>query len=1020
MQLFAIIAKVDEVTDTSKEAIESSNGRRIIEAFLRSELNHELIQKYIQLFDEFLLVHHSGSSKKDGERKRTSVNSVKVLRICSQINEELTQRQKMIVLLRIFEFIHANEQVHEQEQEFVHTVAESFNISAKEYLQLKRFIEEPITTILDEEVYLYVTATEMPLEHARFLLLDGLEGTIRVIRMESINIVFFRHFGSEELSLNGQIVSNERHHILNQGSTIRTTKSAPIYYSDVISRFLNHGNHEHISFKVDHLQFHFKGGKVGLHEINFNEQSGKLIGVMGGSGAGKSTFLNVLNGNYSPTVGSVTINGVDLHKEKERLEGVIGFVSQDDLLIEELSVFQNLYFNAKLCFNDLSETQIKKKVIDLLSDIGLNEVRHLKVGSPLEKTISGGQRKRLNIALELIREPAVLYVDEPTSGLSSRDSENIMDMLKELALKGKLVFVVIHQPSSDIFKMFDKLLILDQGGYPIFDGNPIDAVVYFKTHVHHVNATERECPICGNVNPEQIFNIIESKVVDEYGNQTKYRKVSPKEWNERFLENQKVSDIPENLEPVKGSSKIASRLAQFKVFFLRDVLSKLANRQYMLINMLEAPVLAVILAFFVKFFNYEPGGKSKYVFFQNENIPQYLFIAVVVALFLGLTVAAEEIIKDKKILKRESFLNLSRASYLWSKISIMFIISGIQTLFFVLLGNLILEIHGMWWQYWLILFSTSCMANVLGLNISSAFNSAKVIYITVPLLIIPQLLFSGVIVKFDKLHPIFSRTNEVPWIGNAMASRWAYEALAVVQAEDNAHEAPLFKLNQEKSSSGWKRDYWLPEMKNQLNILSDRKSKKDDFERAKRILATEIVKETNKWANLECKDCLLALDSLKKGQSTSSVQVGIGSFLEILKKQYNMSFNNVSAQLDQVIAKSGDSLFQLSQNTYLNESLQDLVTNRTEVQKILVTDDELLQKDDPLYIDPVGTRFLDAPFYSHRKYLFGHKISTFWANVLVLWSMTVLMIIALYYDWLRKLLEVGVKVRRPASGNIKK
>jgi hypothetical protein len=517
------------------------------------------------------------------------------------------------------------------------------------------------------------------------------------------------------------------------------------------------------------------------------------------------------------------------------------------------------------------------------------------------------------------------------------------------------------------------------------------------------------------VNPEQIFNIIESKVVDEYGNQTKYRKVSPKEWNQRFLENQKISDVPENLEPVKGSSKIASRLAQFKVFFLRDVLSKLANRQYMLINMLEAPVLAVILAFFVKFFNYEPGGKSKYVFFQNENIPQYLFIAVVVALFLGLTVAAEEIIKDKKILKRESFLNLSRASYLWSKISIMFIISGIQTLFFVLLGNLILEIHGMWWQYWLVLFSTSCMANVLGLNISSAFNSAKVIYITVPLLIIPQLLFSGVIVKFDKLHPIFSRTNEVPWIGNAMASRWAYEALAVVQAKDNYHEAPLFQLNQEKSSSGWKRDYWLPEMKNQLNILSDRKSKKDDFERAKRILGNEIVKETDKWANLECKECLASLENLKKGQSSSNVQVNIGSFLEILKKQYNMSFNNVSAQLDQMIAKSGDSLFQLSQNTYLNESLQDLVTNRTEVQKILITDDELLQKDDPLYIDPVGTRFLDAPFYSHRKYLFGHKIPTFWANVLVLWCMTVLMIIALYYDWLRKLLEVSVKVKRPTS-----
>lgn len=1021
MQLFAIIAKVDEVTDTSKEAIESSNGRRIIEGFLRSELSNELIQKYIQQFDEFLLVHHNGTAKKDGERKRTSVNSVKVLRICSQINEELTQRQKMIVLIRIFEFIHANEQVQEQEQEFVHTVAESFNISEKEYLQLKRFIEAPITDMLDEEPYLYVSAKEMTLEKAQFLPLEGLEGTIRIIRMESINIIFFRHFGPEELALNGQVVSNERNHILNQGSTIRTTKSAPIYYSDVISRFLSDGTREKISFRVDHLQFHFKGGKVGLHEINFAEQSGKLIGVMGGSGAGKSTFLNVLNGNYTPTFGSVTINGVDLHREKERLEGVIGFVSQDDLLIEELSVFQNLYFNAKLCFNDLSEKQIKKKVIDLLSNIGLNEVRNLKVGSPLEKTISGGQRKRLNIALELIREPAVLYVDEPTSGLSSRDSENIMDMLKELALKGKLIFVVIHQPSSDIFKMFDKLLILDQGGYPIFDGNPIDAVVYFKTHVHHANANERECPICGNVNPEQIFNIIESKVVDEYGNQTKYRKVPPKEWNQRFLENNIITENTEQLDPVKGSSKIANKWAQFRVFFLRDVLSKLANKQYMLINMLEAPLLALILAFFVKFFNYKAGGNSKYVFYQNENIPQYLFISVVVALFLGLTVAAEEIIKDKKILKRESFLNLSRASYLWSKISIMFIISGIQTLFFVLFGNLILEIQGLWWQYWLVLFSTSCMANALGLNISSAFNSAKVIYITVPLLIIPQLLFSGVIVKFDKLHPIFSRTNEVPWIGNAMASRWAYEALAVTSAKDNYHEAKLFEWNQLKSASGWKRDYWLPEMKNQLNLLANKKTSFEDFEHAKRILTNEIIKETERWANLECKDCLESLEKLHKGiPGGGAAQVNIGSFLDMMKKQYNKSYNDYSDSLDTYIAKMGDKKFQASQNEFMNESLQDLVTNRTEVQKILITEDELIQKDDPLYIDPVGMRFLDAPFYAHKKYFFGIGIDTFWANVIVLWLMTVAMIIALYFDLLKKLLDFGERIKIPMLSKSKK
>jgi ABC transport system ATP-binding/permease protein len=1012
MQLFAIIAKVDEVTDPTSEAIESSNGRRIVEAFLRTELNDELLQKYIQLFDEFLLVHHQGSGKKDGQRKRTSVNSVKVLRICSQINEELTQRQKMIVLLRIFDFIHANDQVHEQEQEFVHTVSESFNIADFEYQQLNSFVEATSETILDDEHFMYITEKPIELSHAKLIKLDGLEGTISVIRLESVNILFFKYFGHDEMILNGQIVSNERRHILNQGSALRTNKSAPIYYSDVISRFLNDANQEKITFKVDHLQFHFNSGKIGLHEINFIEQSGKLLGVMGGSGAGKSTFLNVLNGNYAPSHGAVTINGVDLHREKSKLEGVIGFVSQDDLLIEELTVFQNLYFNAKLCFNDLSESQLKKKVLDLLSDIGLGEAKHLKVGSPLEKTISGGQRKRLNIALELIREPAVMFVDEPTSGLSSRDSENIMDMLKELSLKGKLIFVVIHQPSSEIFKMFDKLLILDQGGYPIFDGNPIDAVVYFKTHVHHVNANERECPICGNVNPEQIFNIIESKVVDEYGNQTKVRKVSPREWNERYLSNSKSNDIEEIVTPIKGTSRIANKIKQFKVFFLRDVLSKLANKQYMFINMLEAPVLAAILSFFVKFFNTDGKGKEDYVFYENENIPQYLFISVVVALFLGLTVAAEEIIKDKKILKRESFLNLSLGSYLWSKILIMFIVSAIQTAFFVLIGNLILEIHGLWWEYWVILFSTSCMANVLGLNISSAFNSAKVIYIIVPLLIIPQLIFSGVIVKFDKLHPIFSSNNEVPWVGNAMASRWAYEALAVVQATDNEHERRQFDLHQKQSNASWKRDYWIPEMKNQLTILADKKSSNEDFEKAKRILSNEIEKEISNWEKLECKDCIAGLSKLQKGKSSvQEVQFNIGAFLEMMKKQYNLNYNETTEKLDQLVLQMGEKNYKASQAAFVNESLQDLVTNRTEVQKIIITDDQLIQKDDPLYMDPKNTRLLDAPFYTCKKYWFGIPMSTFLANVLVLWGMTILMIVALYYDLLRKVLGIFSRVK---------
>jgi ABC transport system ATP-binding/permease protein len=1001
MQLFAIIARVDGITN---------NGRAIVQSFLKQQLNQELVDQYLVIFDEFLEAHHQVSKRKDGSAKRTSLNSVKVLKICTQINAELTQKQKVVVLLRLLEFINSSFEISEQELEFVSTVAETFNIPADEFKRCMEFIENKAEHVPDTEMILVIDNNKEPsFKETKHIYNESVHGQIRVLCVPSVNMYAIRYFGHSELLLNGQIVTQEKVYILTEGSSIRSSKVSPIYYSDIISAFLTDKSDARISFIARNLEYRFKGGKLGLRDINIHEESGKLIGIMGGSGAGKSTLLNVLNSNEIPSKGEVLINGVNIHTEKYKIEGVIGHVSQDDLLIEELTVFQNLFYNAKLCFGNLPDDEISQMVLKLLTDLGLYETRDLKVGSPLEKTISGGQRKRLNIGLELIREPSVLFVDEPTSGLSSRDSENIMDLLKELALKGKLIFVVIHQPSSEIFKMFDKLLILDVGGYPIYYGNPVDAVIYFKTIVNHVNNNVAECMECGNVNPEQIFNIIESKVLDEYGNLTQNRKMSPAEWNQHYKQNleQQVENVESFTEIPESTFKIPNRLKQFRVFLTRDVLSKLTNKQYLTINLLEAPLLAFILSYLVKYYNTDVSNKVGYIFRENENLPAYMFMCVVVALFIGLTVSAEEIIRDRKILKRESFLNLSRSSYLFSKIVIMFLLSAIQTITFVLIGNFVLDIKGMTPDYFMILFTTSCFANMLGLNISASFNSAVTIYILIPFLIIPQLLLSGVIVKFDKLNPSITLQNKVPFAGEVMTSRWAFEALAVNQYKNNEYEKQFYEFDKKMASADFKKNYWITNLNAKIDKCENNIKNTALAQEVKQDI--ELIKnELDKEAKVTKKILFKYMDQLTPSTFNARVADELRKHLKNLNSYYIKLYNTNSEKKDALINKlnkADKEGFLKQKNDYENESLSDLVRNATEFNKILEKDGELIQRADPVFLEPVHSNNGRAHFFAPKKKLFGRLFDTYWFNISVIWAMSISLAITLYFDVLKKILD---------------
>ncbi len=853
VHLFSIISNY-----TNEEITEK--GKEVVRIYLKKLVSKKQIDEYLELFDNYVDFYKKKDTKSTQvkKRKKGTLSAVKVIKICRQINKNLNQREKFIVLLRLIEFVNEDDVISSEELDFVSTVSEAFNIDQSEFNQIMALITNELEKIKKRETILIIDSKKTNLstngkwfdknkpseiKNFKYIINENLEGKIIILQIKSSNIYFFVYRGNGNLSLQGNNIIPNDGYILDYGSIIKGNKITPIYYSEVVGKFLSENNKGKIVFTGENINFRFKNSKNGVQPFSFSEESGQLIGIMGGSGVGKSTLLNVLNGKLQLKSGNVTINGYDITKDREHLEGVIGFVPQDDLLIEELTVYQNIYYNAKLCFSNSTEEEIIKSIDVILKDLNLFEIKDLKVGNPLQKFISGGQRKRLNIGLELIREPSILFVDEPTSGLSSNDSELLMLLLRQQATKGKLVIVNIHQPSSDIYKLLDKLWVMDQYGYMIYTGNPIDAVVYFKKKAEHVDADESECSVCGNVNAEQILEIVEAKTVNDHGRFTKDRKKTSEQWYNIFndFNSNKVKIDKKKIELPKNFFKIPNLGMQFKIFTIRNILSKLTNKQYLFINLFEAPVLAFILAYFTKYLI-----DGDYIFAENKNMPIYLFMSVVVALFIGLTVSAQEIIKDRNILERESFLHLSHFSYINSKIVVLFIMSAIQVISFVVIGNYILEINGLTFQYWMILFTTAAFSNLIGLNISAAMNSIVNIYILIPFVLVPQLLFGGAMINFDDLHESITTKEYVPVIGDIMVSRWAYEALAVEQFKSNEFEKIFFEIEKEKSINQYKSVYLISNLKTRLNnCISKIKTNKQINKNNLNLLISEIKKISN-------------------------------------------------------------------------------------------------------------------------------------------------------------------------------
>ena len=935
ISLFALFGKVEQVDE--------ERAKKMLANYLRRHFGIRNTDLYLDLYSDMRLAYEM-TDNLDSEKT--------VGLICSSLHGKIQAREEALLLLRVMEFCECNEST---DNTMFLSMASLFHIPKEQYQDFADFVANRET----ERVVLH---------H-----IEGFEGTIKTLLDRETGLLIFTYNGSDTVTLNDVPVLTGVYQVWQQSSVLKNVYGQPVYYSSIIEAY---DKEVHETAKVEFcgrdINFRFPNSDNGMHNLSFTLSNGEMLAIMGGSGTGKTTLLSLLNGTLKPQEGSITINGHDISEPEAK--NLIGYVPQDDLLIEELTVYQNLWFTARLCFEGLSEQEIDNRVEKTLMDLGLYAAKDLKVGSAINKYISGGQRKRLNIALELIREPAVLFLDEPTSGLSSADTEKVILLLKEQTLKGKLIVVNIHQPSSDVYKLFDRLWLLDKGGYPVFDGNPIDAITYFKETANYVDAETSTCPTCGNVNPEIVLNIIDEKALNNAGELSDERKMTPQNWHELYLKNREEMPKPAVFDMPQSDQKKPNALKQFTIFLHRNIKTKITNVQYLSITLSIAPLLAVICALLTRFS--PPEG---YSVMNNKNLVSYFFMAVIVATFTGMSGSAEEIIKDRALLKRERFLNLSYGSYIWSKIIYMAGVSLVQTLLFIVVGNTIMGLHGLFFTWWLILFLTALLASLTGLLLSQCLNSVVAIYICIPLLLIPQILLCGLVVSFSDLTPK-STTGNVPLIGDVIPSRWSFEALAVTSFTDNAYEKNFFLSDKEKYETQYYNIGVLHELQSQLETM------KSEQQTGKEVNPEhlEVIKTNLPLLTFYCK-----MDAYEGDWSYPSLYDYMKVAENLLTERSNRITLLADKQTARFVKENGkDVLLQLKWDNY-NLQLEDCVIGMENQRMLDVIDNHIVARTGLVFLTPLSHNGR-APFYSSEKIIGDWHIKTIWFNLSVLLLMSII------------------------------
>ncbi len=510
-------------------------------------------------------------------------------------------------------------------------------------------------------------------------------------------------------------------------------------------------------------------GRRLLESVSLVIQPGEMVAIMGPSGAGKSTLLSVLNGQVVPAAGRIVIGGLDLHDHFELFRGRIGYVPQDDILHADLTVWQALWYAARLRLpKDMGDEEIARRIRQVLAQLGLEGTENTRVGDQRKRGVSGGQRKRVNLAMELLTDPPILVLDEPTSGLSSTDTISVLELLRSLADAGKTILVTIHQPSLEAYQKFDAVAVIARDA----STRQVGRLAWFgRAWPDAVNFFEPPAP--GTPPPTTADGLLRGLATRPVADWVR-------QWEQSVAKSIWVDGRAGTHAARAGSGPRArprpvERLAQWATLVRRGLAVKAADRWNTAVLFLQAPLVGLLVAaVFAKVLRAQPTPESWP--HAGVNMATMMFVTALAAIWFGCSATAREIVAEWPIYRRERMVGLSILSYLGSKTALLLVVAAVQAALLLGIVAWACGVQSPWWHLYLVLYAAGLAGGALGLVVSATLRTTEAATAILPVLLMPMIVLGGVLVPLADL-PQVTRP-----LAAAMPSRWAFEGMVVPEA----------------------------------------------------------------------------------------------------------------------------------------------------------------------------------------------------------------------------------------------